>query len=99
MDAPGLVVAFALGSAALALWVLMRFPQLAPETFRGGALHLCLAIVLGQLAVLPIQSIAVDPTGILLSLFALALPALIYSFLACMWLFRICQQLLGGAVR
>jgi hypothetical protein len=99
MDAPGLVVAFALGSAALALWVLMRFPQLAPETFRGGTVHLCLAILLGQLAVLPIQRIAVDPTGILLSLFALALPALVYSFLACLFLFRLCQQLLGGAVR
>jgi hypothetical protein len=99
MGTPGLIVVFALGSAALALWVYTRYPKAAPETFRGAVVHVALAILMGQLAILLMGRVAVDPAGIMLSLFTLAIPALVYSFLACLWMFRVCQQMLGGALR
>jgi len=101
VDVAFLVSTFAFGAAALALWVHVRFPSLAPETLRAGIAHLVLAIVIGQLAMVPLGAL-LDPSApqrTMSGLFGLGLPVLVYSFIAGLWMLRLCQRMLGGAVR
>ncbi len=91
----GLVIAaIGVGSAVLALWVHMRFPKLAPEEYRIAIFHLLGAHIVAR---------SIVPGGMtlftgqpLVAVFAVALPGLVYVFLAWLWLIRLAQQSLGG---
>ena len=97
MNAMVLLVSFALGAAALALWIQTRFPKLAPENMARTLIHVGVSIVVAQLIV-PLLGGAVEDGGIaglFTLLFLIALPALVYCFLASIW----ALLLLQGALR
>jgi hypothetical protein len=87
---------FVLGSAALAFWVAVCRPKLAPANFRSGGIHLAAALVVGTIvgpvlhAVPGLQS----ALSLLVALFAVGLPAITYMLLVGMWL----VQLAAGQV-
>jgi hypothetical protein len=96
------VVALALGAAVLALWAVVRFPRLGPETLSGALVQVAVALLSG-LVLVPIgmrSALAWDPTiGPLAAVFVFALPGLLYVFLASLWAMRVLQQMMRRARR
>ena len=98
MSLGALLVVYAIGAAAIALWTDTRFARLAPDTIRTALIHVGAAMVVGQLVVpLGIHVLVGLNSAIatLAALFLVAFPALIYSFLSAVWVIKI----LAGAVR
>lgn len=93
------VTILCVGAAALALWIVVRLPQLGPRDLRRALLHILLSIALGY-AVSPlirgITAIGV-PGPAYVGTFAIALPALTYMFLAAAWLMRVVRDFFQGA--
>jgi hypothetical protein len=83
----------AVGSAAIALWVDVRFPQLMPWSMRRLLVHLVLAVVVVYLVGPAMGVIAASglPAAGLASVFAVALPALVYEFLVGAWMIKLAQ--------
>lgn len=82
------------GAALLALWIDARLPKLAPASMRRVFLHVGAAML--TLHVIPGAS---STAMIYLAVFGVALPALVYSFLAAIWFIRLAQTALGSGVR
>jgi hypothetical protein len=82
---------FVLGSGVLAFWVTMCRPGLAPRSFRSGGLHLAAAVVVGSLLGPVLHAVPGLPSAasVLISLFALALPAITYMLLVGLWLVQL----------
>ena len=82
---------FTTGCAALAAWIAVCRPKLAPTSFRAGTVHLIAAVVVG--AVLGPLEHAIpglpSPVSILAALFFVALPAITYMLLVGMWLIQL----------
>jgi hypothetical protein len=92
------IVVLTLGSAAIALWAMTRFPRLAPETLAGALLQVGIALAAGYLLVpVGMRSMLTfaPPTGPLLATFLFALPGLTYLFLASLWAMRVLQRILS----
>jgi hypothetical protein len=87
---------FVLGSAALAFWVAIYRPKLAPANFRSGGIHLAAALVVGSILgpVLHVVPGLPSTLSLFVALFVVALPAITYMLLAGMWL----VQLAAGQV-
>ena len=87
---------FVLGSAALAFWVAICRPRLAPASFRSGGIHLLAALVVGSILGPVLNAVPGLPSALslFLALFAVGLPAITYMLLAGMWL----VQLAAGQV-
>jgi hypothetical protein len=101
MEIPIFISSFAIGSAALALWVNARFPGFGPESARGVIAHVIGAVILGQIAARTLH-LALDPSALastLAVLFGLALPTLVYAFLSAVWMIKLAQEMFGRAVR
>jgi len=86
------------GSALLALWLVVRFPDLGPDDVTKALLHVALSMVVLQLLVPAIH--AVGGTGlpaaqIVVSL-GIVLPGLTYVFVAAAWLIRAAGSRLQG---
>ncbi len=81
MSVPLVLVIYALGAAALALWLVVRFPSLGPRRFTG-ALLMGLAALIGMEAALAmIDPIAQrGPHGFVAALLLVILPALTWVF-------------------
>lgn len=84
-------------AAVLALWVIVRFPQLGPTSLR-----LAVGLVCGALAALRLVSFAVGlvsalPHGAYAALFSLILPSLFAVFLVAGWFMRLLTSALGGS--
>ena len=80
MNGATLLMALLTGAAVLALWVHVRFPQLAPTGFPARLLAAASAFVL--VATLPVAATVVSLVGFLL-------PALAFSFLTALWLLQV----------
>ena len=82
---------FVSGSAALAAWVAVCRPKLAPTSFRAGTVHLIAAVVVGAVLAPLEQAIPGLPSrvSILAALFFVALPAITYMMLVGMWLIQL----------
>jgi hypothetical protein len=102
MSIGAFVVALALGAALLALWAIVRFPRLGPETLMGALAQVAIAFLSGLILV-PIgmrSALAWDATlGPLAAVFVFALPGLLYLFLASLWAMRVLQQMMSRARR
>ena len=102
MDIGAFVAALALGAALLAIWAVVRFPNLGPETLTGALAQITVAFLSG-LIVVPIgmkSALAWDATlGPLAAVFVFALPGLLYLFLASLWAMRVLQQMMSRARR
>ena len=79
---------FVVGSGALAVWVALRVPQIAPHSFRAAGVHVCAALLLGCVLSPALKLVPGQPgtTSVLVALFGIALPALTYMLLAGLWL-------------
>lgn len=88
------VLVLTAGAALLALWLDARLPKLAPPTLKRVIPHVGLALV--ALHLMPGLASTVT---VLLALFAIVLPALVYTFLTAIWFIRIAQSTLASGVR
>lgn len=78
------VLAFTVGGAVIALWIAVRFPSFTPDSIR--ALFTVLAAaVLAPVVVLPLLPAAGAVVGAFVALFIVALPVLVFAFLAGAW--------------
>jgi hypothetical protein len=86
------------GSAVLALWLVVRFPDLGPSDVTKALLHVALSIVALQLVVPAIHVVAATglPAAQLVVSFGIVLPGLTYVFVAAAWLIRAAQGRLQG---
>jgi hypothetical protein len=89
------LILLALGAAAIAVWTHTRFEGLGPSDFRGALFHCGLALGVGWFVVpLAITVTLTAGAGPLLVLFGIALPSLVYLFLAALWMIKHAQALL-----
>jgi ABC-type Fe3+-siderophore transport system permease subunit len=96
------VVALALGAALLAIWAVVRFPRMGPETLMGALVQVSVAFLSGLILVpLGMQSALGwhSTIGPLAAVFVFALPGLLYLFLASLWAMRVLQQMMSRARR
>lgn len=92
------IICIAVGSAAVALWINVRFPKLMPWKLGRLLMHLVIAFV-GVYAVGPAMGIVTEsgiPAARLASVFAVGFPLLVYEFLVGAWLIRLAQATAGG---
>jgi hypothetical protein len=87
------VVALAVGAGALALWADVRVPRLQPKELRGVLLHTFIAfavlhVVAGWIGAPASGTLAVAMAALL----GIALPAIVYAFLAGIWAIRMFQD-------
>jgi hypothetical protein len=102
MSVSGFVIALTVAAALLALWAIVRFPRIGPETLTGALVQVGIAFLAGALLVPTGMSSALamgSPEGPLMAVFLFALPALLYLFLATLWAMRVLQQMLSRARR
>jgi hypothetical protein len=90
-----------LGAGAIALWVDVRFPRLAPEEMTKVMLHVMASIALGYALSPAFQAIVAyeDPRLTLVAVFGLGFPAIVYCLLAGVWTIRFAQRGLSGHLR
>ena len=92
------IVFLCTGSAILALWLVVRFPDFGPSDVTKALLHVAVSIVILQLIVPAIH--VVGGTGLpqaqLVVSFAIVLPGLTYVFVAAAWLIRAAAGRLHG---
>jgi hypothetical protein len=94
-----LLIAFTVGTAALALWSYLRWPGAAPASMKGAVLRMLIAIALLQvgLAVLDVGIEAVPSLAILVMVVSVV-PVLTYSFLASIWFLKVIADQMRGAI-
>jgi len=82
---------FVLGAATLAVWVAVCLPRIAPRSLRVAAAHLGAALLLSFLLAPALGLVPGLPSrlSVLIALFGIALPALIYMLLSGLWLLKL----------
>ena len=85
------------GAAAIAVWIEVRFPRLAPQSIKAATLHIGATIIVAQL-ILPLATgvLTHSWTLAMVATFAVALPSLVYCLLAAIWVIRIAHAGLRG---
>ena len=101
MNAGLLTGLVALGGGAIALWIDVRFPRLAPEDMAKVMLHVVASIALGYAVSPAFQAVVAyeDPRLTLVAVFGLGFPAIVYCLLAGVWTIRFAQRGLSGHLR
>jgi hypothetical protein len=88
-----LLIAFGVGSAALALWFIARFPDRGPGDFNRALLHALVAFVVGWAAPgITAPMTAQGASTAMLALFGIVLPVLFYTFLAAGWVLKMLNE-------
>jgi hypothetical protein len=86
------------GAAVLAFWTNARFPQLLPERRFVLLVHLVAALAALQAAPALMElvpGVGVSPVPATAALLGLFLPALVYTFVAAIWVIRAVQGVLA----
>ena len=95
-------VLFVAAAAAVAIWIVVRFPERAPTEFRRAFIHFGVSMI-GMYVISPILQHDLaslpQPLQLYLSVFGVLLPALIYRFVATIWLLRLATGSLRSAMR
>jgi hypothetical protein len=89
------LLSLGVGSALLAFWLVVRFPDRAPSSFARALAHVCVAMLLG--AIVPdviglLNRWGFGPT--LAAMFAVLLPVLVYTFLSGAWVLKLTHDTL-----
>jgi hypothetical protein len=92
------VLVLCVGAALLALWLVVRFPELGPSDITWALLHVALSVVLAQLMVRSIGVVGRSgvPAARFVAAFGIVLPGLMYMFVAAAWLIRTAAGRLQG---
>ena len=85
--------ALGIGSALIALWVVVRFPDKSPAGYTTALLHVIAALLLGPVASFS-APIVWNRGYPLVAIFGVLLPVLVYTFLTAGWFFRLATQTL-----
>ena len=90
-----------LGAGAIALWIDVRFPQLAPQDMAKAVLHAAASLAVGYATSPAIRALVAyeDQRLTLLAIFGLAFPSILYCLLAGIWVIRLAQRSLSGHLR
>lgn len=99
---PGLVtLLIGVGAGAVALWIDARFPRLAPEEILKAVLHVAASLAVGFAIGPALQSLfgSDDPLVVLVGVFAVAFPSIVYCFLAAIWFIKLAQRAMGAHLR
>jgi VIT1/CCC1 family predicted Fe2+/Mn2+ transporter len=84
------LLSLGIGSALLALWFVMRFPDRTPENFTRALMHVGAALLLGPLTPHLVARLwAQGYAFALVSIFGVLLPILFYTFLSGAWFFKL----------
>jgi hypothetical protein len=85
------LLSFVMGSAALAAWVAVRLPGLAPQSLRTATLHVVLALLVSFAMEPALHLVPGLPAraSVLAALFGVALPAVTYMFLSGLWFLKL----------
>ena len=91
MGKESFLLLFVLGAAAIAAWIALRLPKLAPTSFRGGTVHLVATLVVGAVLGPAVRAVPGLPSelSVLSALFLVALPAITYMLLVGMWIVQL----------
>jgi hypothetical protein len=84
-------------AAALALWVVARYPRLGPQSVRSAVVVFGAALALMQLSSFGVGPLLGLPHGAYLTLFGCVLPSFFAGFLAAAWVLRVLAGALGGS--
>lgn len=87
------------GTAVVALWTHLRFPQLVPGDLRRIFLHWIVSGASLHLIPLALTAANGSPPRVLAAMVFVAFPTLTYMFLAVIWLISSLQQAMRGAHR
>jgi len=95
-------VLFLAAGATVAIWIVVRFPERAPTEFRRALIHFGVSMV-GMYVISPFLQHDLDtmtqPLRLYLSVFGVLFPALVYRFVATIWLLRVATGSLRSAMR
>jgi hypothetical protein len=82
---------FVTGSAALAVWVALCLPRIAPKSLRAAGFHVVAALAVGFVLAPALRLVPGQPgrISVLVALFGIALPVLTYMLLAGLWLLQL----------
>jgi hypothetical protein len=99
MTAGQLLLAFTLGTAALALWSYLRWPGAAPATIKGAIVRVLLALLLLQVGAAALgYGVEAAPAFAVAVVVGVVVPVLTYAFLASIWFLKVlADQMRGGA--
>ena len=99
MTAGQMLMAFTLGTAALALWSYLRWPGAAPATIKGAAVRVALALLLLQVGAAVLgYGVEAAPAFAVAVVVGVVVPVLTYAFLASIWFLKVlADQMRGGA--
>jgi pimeloyl-ACP methyl ester carboxylesterase len=87
------LIALGIGAALIAFWFAIRFPDRAPENLQRLLIHVAVVLAAGWLApTLTAPLISAGFPTMMAALFAVALPVLIYTFLAGAWVLQLLHQ-------
>ena len=92
-----LLLAFTVGTAALALWSYLRWPAAAPHSLRVAVVRVVAALVLFQVGS-ALLGFGVDAApGLAVGVVVLVvIPVLTYAFLASLWFLKLCAEQMHG---
>lgn len=102
MSVGAVVLLIGLGAGAIALWIDVRIPRLAPSEVGRALVHVLVSLVLGMIVVPPAMNLLVgleSPVAALLAVFGVAFPVIVYSLLAGMWVIKLANGALRGHLR
>jgi hypothetical protein len=85
-----------ISAAALALWVIVRWPRLGPRSIFAAVAVVLVALVVGNFASTGVAVAVRLPGGIYAALLGLVLPVFLLIFLASGWLIRSLLAATGG---
>lgn len=89
------------GAGAVALWTDVRFPRLAPDEIPKGVLHVAASLAVGFAIGPALERLfaADDPVVVLVGVFGVAFPSIVYCFLAAIWFIKLAQRAMGAHLR
>ena len=101
MNAGFVVGLIGLGAGAIALWIDVRFPRLAPQELTTVVLNVAasVAVVYATGPVIQMLSASDDPRIVMLGVFAIAFPSVVYCLLTGIWMIKLAQRMLSGHLR
>ena len=99
MTAGQLLMAFTLGTAALAIWSYLRWPGAAPATIKGAVIRIAVALLLLQVGAAALGLFdGAAPALAIAVVVGVVVPVLTYAFLASLWFLKLCADQVRGAI-